>query len=89
MAEEFRQEDFDQVIKLEAVIAQALLPFAASTPTRLAIYALGRVLKALLTKCDPQTRSIYSLAILETLDGIADHRPTNPDVGKLHKFFLN
>lgn len=87
MAMEFRQEDFDQVIKLEAEIAKALLPFAANTPTRLAIFALGRVLKALLGKCDAQTRSIYSLAILETLQASEPQRPTNPDITRLHKFF--
>lgn len=85
---EFKQEDFEQVLKLEAAIAEAILPFAANTPTRLAIFACGRVLKALLTKCDAKTRSIYSLAILETLEAAEPRRPANPDyLAKLHKFF--
>lgn len=85
---EFKQEDFDQVIKLEAAIAEALFPFAPNTPTRLAIFALGRVLKALLTKCDAETRAVYSLAILETLEAAEPRRAANPDyLAKLHKFF--
>lgn len=82
----FKQEDFDQVVKLEGVIAAALLPFAAATPTRLAIFALARVLRALLRKCDAKTRSAYSLAILETFTA-DERRPVNPDVTKLHRSF--
>ena len=84
----FKQEDFDQMLKLEQAIAESLFPFAANTPTRLAIFALGRVLKALLSKCDAETRSIYSLAILESLEAM-DRGSVNPDISKLHKFFIN
>jgi hypothetical protein len=84
----FKQEDFDQVIKMESAIAESLFPFAANTPTRLAIFALGRVLKTLLGKCDAKTRAVYSLAILETLEASEKQRPADPDyLARVHRFF--
>lgn len=86
----FKQEDFEQMLKLEQAIAESLFPFAANTPTRLAIFALGRVLKALLKKCDKETRAIYQLAILETLEAAEPRRAVDPDyMARLHKFFVN
>lgn len=85
----FKPEDFEQVLKLESAIAESLFPFAANTPTRLAIFALGRVLKTLLSKCDQESRAIYSLAILETIDQMDSRGRVNPDVLRLHKFFTN
>lgn len=87
--ETYRQEDFDQVVKLEGVIAAALFPFAANTPTRLAIFALGRVLKALLTKCDRETRAIYVKVIIDSIRRGTPIENPSPDIAKLDKFFIN
>lgn len=86
MEDTFKQEDFDQVITLEGAIAKALFPFAANTPTRLAIFALARVLKVLLRKCDPPTRQVYVSAIVQTLDAPQIVKP-GAGLGNLERFF--
>lgn len=85
--EKFSQEDFEQVVRIENAIVKAIFPFSANTPTRLAIFALGRVLKALLKKCpDQDTRTIYVAAILNTLNSEKPVDPGSPII-QLGKYF--
>lgn len=87
MADEFKGEDFDRVIEIEGAIAKSLFPFAANTPTRLAIFALGRVLKALLRKCDAETRAIYMVAISETIERMDESPNLSADVREVTRLF--
>lgn len=85
--EAFKQDDFDRVVHLESAIAKAILPYAANTPTRFAIFALGRVIKQLLSKCDAETRAIYVTALSDTFKNASPIVQAGPDLASLHKFF--